>query len=135
VANWPGKLTPRKCTTPMHVVDWFPTIAALVDYQAPQGVTWDGVNQWAALQGDDASEPRSIFIAMRGGRALRHGDWKLIVRDSGDPELYNIAADPYEQQDLAATYPHEMARLSELLAAEAAKDDPVLPADLKGLPS
>jgi arylsulfatase A-like enzyme len=136
LANWPGKLTPRKCTTPMHAVDWFPTIAALVDYEAPQGVTWDGVNQWPALQGerDEASEPRTIYIAMRGGRALRHGDWKLIVRDRHEPELYNIAADPYEQQNLAATHPQEAARLTELLAAEAAKDEPVLPADLKGLP-
>ena len=41
--------------------------------------------------------PRTIYIAMKGGHALRHGDWKLIVPSKGSPQLFNIATDPYEK--------------------------------------
>ena len=136
-ANWPGKLAPRKLTSPMHVVDWFPTIAHLVGYQSKTDLKWDGVNQWAVLTGQSQQlSERSIYIAMRnGGRALRHGDWKLIVAAGGKAELYNVATDPYEQSDLAENEPTKLGELRELLARHRKLDNPELPADLVGLPN
>lgn len=134
-ANWPGKLKAQKLSTPMHCVDWLPTIAELVGYTPAEDLNWDGVSQWAALTGATASPaPRSIYIAKSNERSLRDGDWKLIVRNQGTPELFNIAADPYEKNDLADVEPERVAKLQKLLKAEHAKDDPTLPADLKGLP-
>jgi arylsulfatase A-like enzyme len=135
-ANWPGKLTPRKLTTPMHAVDWFPTIAGLVGYQPSADLKWDGLDAWPALTGKSPSgEARSIYIAMQnGGRALRHGDWKLIAPRVGEPQLYNLAADPYETTDQAAAQPERVADLQKRLAQQHAIDDPRLPDDLVGLP-
>ena len=135
-ANWPGKLAPRKLATPMHIVDWFPTLTHLVGYEPKTDLQWDGVNQWPLLFGQtQESPPRSIYIAMKnGGRALRHGDWKLIVAANGKAELYNLAADPYEKNDLAAAEPAKVAELRELIAAQQKLDNPKLPADLAGLP-
>jgi arylsulfatase A-like enzyme len=135
-ANWPGKLAPRKFTTPMHAVDWFPTIAGLVGCKYKTDLKWDGINQWTALTGTSKNrEQRTIYIAMKNGsRALRHGDWKLIVPSQGEPQLFNIAADPYEKDDLAKTELKKMADLQKLLAEQKAKDDPHLPPDLTGLP-
>jgi arylsulfatase A-like enzyme len=136
-ANWPGKLAPRKLTSPMHVVDWFPTIAHLVGYKPAADLNWDGVNQWPVLA-DNAQPPadRSIYIAMRNGnRALRCGDWKLIVAAGGKAELFNLAADPYEQHDLAAAEPAKLAELRELMARQQKLDQPDLPEDLVGLPN
>ena len=133
-ANWPGKLKPHKFTTPMHCVDWFPTIASLVGYEIATELKVDGISQWAALQDGKAdTTARVIYIATPGQRSLRQGDWKLIAGDKGKAELYNIAADPYEKTDLAKSEPQKLAELQQLLAAEHAKDDPVLPQDLKGL--
>ena len=133
-ANWPGMLKPRKVTTPMHVVDWFPTIAALVGYAPTTNLQWDGVNQWPLLSGaTDKSAERSIYIAY-GGHSLRHGDWKLIQQGKGDPQLFNIAADPFEKTNRAKDEPAKVAELSRLLEAEQAKDMKELPADLKGQP-
>ena len=135
-ANWPGKLIPRKFTQPMHAVDWFPTIASLVGYKSEHDLKWDGINQWPALiDASSLNKPRTIYIAMQnGGRALRHGDWKLIAPARGDPQLYNLAVDPYEKNDLAQTEKQRLASLQELLVEQQALDNPNLPEDLVGLP-
>lgn len=135
LANWPARLSPRKHTAPMHVVDWFPTIARLVGYQPPSDLAWDGVDQWSALANEaPPSEPRTIYIAMKGGRSLRHGDWKLIQRNGKPPELFNIAADLFEQHDLADAQPQRVAELDALLVKQQSLDEPKLPEDLVGLP-
>jgi arylsulfatase A-like enzyme len=135
-ANWPGVLMPQKFTTAMHVVDWMPTLATLVGYEPKEDLKWDGVSQWLPLRGARIMPPpRSIYIAHRSGDAsLRLGEWKLISRAKGKAELFNIAADPYETKNLVAENPAKVEELAALLAAEKAKDDPKLPADLEGLP-
>jgi arylsulfatase A-like enzyme len=135
-ANWPGKLKPRKHTTPLHAVDWLPTIAALVGYQPSEDLQWDGVNQWPALtEAGQAPADRTIYIAVKSGDAsLRQGDWKLIDRKGGKPELYNIARDPFEKENVARDETAKFTQLNELLLLERAKEQPQLPADLKGLP-
>jgi arylsulfatase A-like enzyme len=133
--NWPGKLKPGKFTTPMHCVDWLPTIASLVGFESKSDLQWDGVNQWPALTGDTrAKTKRNIYIAANPGQSLRYGDWKLIATKNKPPELYHIAADPYEKEDLAKSNPEKLAELQKLLDNERAKDDPKLPSDLEGLP-
>jgi arylsulfatase A-like enzyme len=134
-ANWPGKLTPRKHTSPMHAVDWFPTLAALTGYRPAEDLKWDGINQWPALTGaEPAKSPRTIYIAATGGHALRHGDWKLVVSKQGQPQLFQLVDDPYEKTDLASKQPEKVAELQQLMAAHQAQDEPKLPADLQGLP-
>lgn len=134
--NWPGRLEPRKHAAPMHAVDWFPTLANLVGYKPKANLAWDGVDQWPALAGKASpSKPRTIYIAMRNGCALRHGDWKLIVRANSKPELFNIAADPYETQDVAANHPQTVAELQTLLARQQSLDVAEPPDDLVGLPN
>jgi arylsulfatase A-like enzyme len=135
-ANWPRKLKPRKHTTPLHAVDWLPTIAALVGYQPSEDLQWDGVNQWPALTGEGQTPAdRTIYIAVKSGDAsLRQGDWKLIDRKGGKPELYNIARDPFEKENVAREETAKFTQLKELLLLERAKEQPQLPADLKGLP-
>ncbi len=118
----------------MHCVDWLPTIAELTGYQPSVDLKWDGVSQWPALTGDTPTAPRNIYIAMPGASSLRSGDWKLISRKQGPPELFQIATDPYEKENVATKVPDKVAELTRLLNEERAKDNPVLPEDLKGLP-
>lgn len=134
-ANWPGKLAPHKFTTPMHAVDWLPSIASIAGYESKVDLKWDGINQWPALTGATSSkQPRTIYIAMTNGHSLRHGDWKLIQPGKSEPQLFNIATDPYEKTDLAKTELEKVIELQKLLAEQRAKDDPKLPEDLRGLP-
>lgn len=133
-ANWPGTLQPREHSAPMHIVDWFPTLASLAGYEPPSDLRWDGVNQWPALTGaapDPA--PRPIYIAMKGAHALRLGDHKLIVT-ARKSELFNLATDPYEKQDLSKSLPDLVTDLHLELAKHRAQDEPNVPDDLVGLP-
>ena len=133
--NWRGTLEPRKHTIPMHVADWFPTIAAIVGYLPPHDLSWDGINQWPTLASTAAQPPdRHIYVASRHGQMLRYGDWKLIAPLKGDRELYNLAVDPFEKQDCASSHPEILEQLAARLSAEFAKDNPVLPPDLADLP-
>jgi len=135
-ANWPAKLKPQKFATPMHAVDWLPTVASLAGYKSKAELKWDGIDQWPALTGTGAAStaPRTIYIAMAKGHSLRHGDWKLIAPGKGAPELYDIAADPFEKTNLAEAETGRLTELQKLLAAQRAKDDPKLSEDLVGLP-
>lgn len=133
--NWPGRLKPGKFTAPMHCADWLPTFASLLGYAPKSDPRWDGLNLWPALTGAAPPAPRTIYIAKKGERSLRQGDWKLIQPAGKKPlELYHLARDPYETANLALREPAKRDELKRLLEAEHAKDDPVLPADLEGLP-
>ncbi|MFO0902033.1 MAG: sulfatase-like hydrolase/transferase [Pirellulales bacterium] len=133
-ANWPGRLRPGKFTTPMHAVDWFPTLAALVGYRPSTDLHWDGVNQWPALfEGRAATEPRTIYIAAAGGQSLRHGDWKLIRPKKGELQLFHLSVDPFEKRNLAKSEPQQVAELLALLEAHYARDVHQVPDDLQGV--
>ncbi len=132
--NWPAKLKPQKFATPMHAVDWLPTVASLAGFETKAELKWDGINQWPALMGAPIDpSPRTIYIAMLNGHSLRHGDWKLVAPGKGEPQLFNLAADPYEKADRAAAEPAKRIELQTLLTAQRAKDNPKLPADLAGV--
>jgi arylsulfatase A-like enzyme len=50
---------------------------------------------------------------------VRQGDWKLIWRSliPTSVDLYNLAEDPYEQNNLAAAHPDKVSALQERLNA------------------
>jgi arylsulfatase A-like enzyme len=132
--NWPRALNPSKVTAPLYVGDWFPTLAGVTGFKPAEDLAWDGLDRWKVITGEDAvPAPRSIYIAHSSGGSLRHGDWKLIAMKKGDDQLFNIVKDPYETTNLAAKEPERLAELKALLAVEFAKDNQVLPADLKGM--
>lgn len=134
-ANQPGTLKPGKASAPLYVGDWLPTIAKLAGFRPEQDQRWDGLDRWSVITGEEANPPpRTIYIAHPQGRALRYGDWKIIETNKGKPQLFNLATDPYEKADLATQEPQRLKEMLARVAAEFAKDDKVMPADLKGLP-
>jgi len=135
VASWPGVLGPRKCTAVIHAADWFPTLVGLLGIPQGQSLGWDGIDRWGAIAGTgDAARPQPLCIVHAGGRAVYDGDWKLIVRNKGPAELFDLIADPFEKKDRSADHPEVVERLRLLAAADATRDARELPADLAGTP-
>ncbi len=133
--RWPGTLKPGKVSAPLYVGDGLPTLSGRVGATPAGYLRWDGLDRWRAVTGEEAARaPRTIYIAHAQGQALLHGDWKVIRMKKGAPQLFDLSKDPYEKEDLAAAQADRLKEMLSLLDAQLAKDDPVMPADLKGLP-
>jgi arylsulfatase A-like enzyme len=142
VVSWPGRLQPGKVAEPIHVIDWMPTFCALAGYQPQQDLRWDGQNVWPVLTGSRSPAPRPLYWASPAlaERAVRLGDWKLIVNHARGPlrqsparsesvELYNLATDPHETADLAARRPEKVNELRTVLAQVSKADGDATVAD------
>lgn len=129
ILHWRGHMKggTRDQTTIGHGVDFLPTIASVIGVKTPAGSV--GIDLSPVLEGRPVTERPPVFWSFgREGYpavakpsqphdvsprfAVRDGDWKLLANDGGaDAELYNIARDPTESTDLAATEPGRHARL------------------------
>jgi len=108
----------------LHVTDIAPTVLELAGIQQPaayqgrdiepmQGKSWVGM-----IEGDTES-PRTaddwLGWELFGNRAIRQGDWKITWLyepfGSEDWQLFNLAEDPGEQQDLSIELPEKRQEL------------------------
>lgn len=134
-AYWAGTLKPHRSQSPMHCVDWLPTIAELLGDTEQTELKWDGVSRWKTLlSGEFEERSRPIYISKGATQSLHFNGWKIISRDNGKVELFDLSKDPYEKQDLATGRPEKIQELKLLLAEEKKLDLKQMPADLIGLP-
>ena len=127
-ANWPGHIKPGSTVDAMiHVVDMYPTLAGLAGASTAKCKPLDGLNVWDTIA-EGMPSPRTEFVYnLEPFRAaLRQGEWKLIWRTllPSSVDLYNLAQDPAEENNLAAANPEKVAALQQrlnALAKEAAK--------------
>ena len=124
LANWPGVLEPGSMLAPVHVVDWMPTFCKLAGYSPKRDLKWDGEDIWPLIQARAAhAKPRTLYWKTPGAQAIRHGDWKLIVdKQQRVVGLYDVVADPYEENDMAQRYPDRVNALEQLLNRVSADD-------------
>lgn len=133
-ATWPGKI-PAGITIdePMHAVDWYPTLVKLTGAPATQSLAPDGLDIWPVLtQGAKSPHDALLLPGMAPDKmALRMGNWKLLLNASdkgaeeakgsdkaiGKMELYNLANDIAEKNNLAKTQPEKLAEMRARLDA------------------
>lgn len=125
-ANWPGTLPPSQVTAPLHAVDVPVMLARLGSAQLPTEPPLDGQDLWSVVRGAEPAASRTLYWlwGTRGQRvALREGDWKLVRSGPDAPlELFHLAEDPEEKQDLASSQPEKLAHLAALLDQEQQHD-------------
>ena len=137
-----------------HLIDIVPTILEATGIPAPDAI--DGIKQspiegvsmaytWDKANADAPSRHTTQYFEMLGNRAIYHDGWVAATTPVTLPwelntapppdvitgynwELYNVAEDPTESDDLATKMPDKLKEMQDLFYAEARKYD-VLPLD------
>jgi len=121
ILNWPRGIAERGTLRHAtgHVVDLTPTILDVAGASKP--AVWKGQNapplhgrSLAPLLAKDSLEPRGdLWWFHSGHRAIRSGDWKLVSEDRGEWELYDLARDRGESNNLITSQPEIAQKLEQ----------------------
>lgn len=131
IVRWPGKAKPgSNCDEVICLTDLFATVADILDKPIPVDTCEDSVSFLPALLGQEIESTRAGIVhhSIYGHFAYRMDRWKLILArgsggwsspkenevspDAPEAQLYDLAADPSEQEN---HYLHESAIAQKLL--------------------
>jgi arylsulfatase len=122
ILHWPAGLKTKPGSidaTPAHLVDVLPTLLDLTGsvnvetFPGREPTPLAGVSLAPVLSGKPLGKRPPIHFLHDADRGLRDGDWKIVSFRYGPWELYNLAEDRTELNDLAAKHPE---RLKEMAA-------------------
>jgi arylsulfatase A len=136
IVRWPGVARPgSRCDASVSSVDYFPTALQAAGVSA-SGVV-DGASIVSLIAGRRPAGQRALYwhyphYSNQGGEpaaAVRRGSLKLIeFYEDGRLELYDLARDPGERNDLARSRPAAARELKRLLDSWRRSVGAVLPA-------
>ncbi|MGE5200247.1 MAG: sulfatase-like hydrolase/transferase, partial [Rhodospirillaceae bacterium] len=119
VARWPGKIPAGIVSAHASAFeDYMPTFAEMAGVERPAGI--DGVSMLAALEGRaSAQKPRDyLYWEFEGKQVARMGSWKGIRNAAtGAFELYDLAGDIGEKNDVAAAHKDIVSRLEGIMGS------------------
>ncbi|MFZ4765261.1 MAG: sulfatase [Roseimicrobium sp.] len=126
---WPGMVPSGSvCEVPVNGLDWYPTLLAVAGLKPRGPQPMDGTGIVGLLRNPLEARPGPMFwhyplekphfLGGRSSGAVREGNWKLIeFFDRGESELYDLAQDPGERQNLADTQPGKLEEMQRKLRA------------------
>jgi arylsulfatase A-like enzyme len=130
IVRWPGRVKPGATDAMVSQVDFAASFAALSGQRPGPDDLPDSLNMLPAVLGDSKTG-RDYVIEHANVLALRQGDWKYIEPGPGAkysretrtelgvdtvPQLYDLAHDPGEHQNLAPAHPERVEQMSKLLS-------------------
>ena len=126
IARWPGKIAASSESDHLSAFwDIMPTLAEITGTEAPANI--DGISLAPTLLGNQNQETHTYlyweFPGYGGQQAVRQGDWKavrqnMLREENQDPlriELYNLASDVGEANDLSTQYPEKVRAFEEIM--------------------
>jgi arylsulfatase A-like enzyme len=136
VAHWPAGIPAARrgglAEAPGHVIDLMATALDVSGARYPREFKGrrihapEGVSLRPAFAGRPLGRTQPLFWEHQGNRAVRDGRWKLVAKENQPWELYDLAADRTESNNLAGKQPERVKRLAALWDAWAARTN-VLP--------
>ena len=125
IIKWPGVAQPgTTCGEPVISTDFYPTFLDIAGLPPRPEQNLDGKSLVPLLKQEGSIDRDAIFwhyphYSNQGGfpgGAVRQGDFKLLERfEDGKVQLYNLAEDIGEQNDLAESMPDKVTELRKLL--------------------
>jgi arylsulfatase A-like enzyme len=124
IAYWPKGIAEQKGSISNklgHVMDFMPTVVEVAKTKYPlnfkgHAITpMQGVSLVPALNNKKGAGHPALFNEHVNGRYVREGNWKLVRLDPKSPwELYDMAKDRSELNNVAANYPAKVKHLDSL---------------------
>ena len=129
------------------VHDVFPTVLEVAGIKAPAKHTVDGFSLTSLIAGkQDPSRPQTFLMhyphaphRSKYFTVYRDGHWKVIYHyhpseesENSHYQLYNLATDPFEAENLASTEPQQLARMMQALVASMEAHDGQYPLEAAG---
>ena len=119
IVHWPKGLKAARGSIVRdvgHVMDIAPTCLELAAASEEKGSSlgqahrqfdfrMDGKSLVPLLMGEERQGHEQLFFEHVGGKGIRRADWKLSALEHRRWELFNLATDPGETQDLAEQHP------------------------------
>lgn len=126
IARWPGVIAEGGKTEHVSAFwDFCPTACELAGIAPPEDT--DGISYAATLKGDAEKQEQHEYLYWEfyeqgGKQAVRWGDWKGIrlnvMEDRDGPiELYDLAQDLDESENIANEHPEVVAKIRQLMNA------------------
>ncbi|MBK8975704.1 MAG: sulfatase-like hydrolase/transferase [Planctomycetes bacterium] len=129
VARWPGRVVAGAVSDrTICFTDVLATCAEAAGIDVPAGAGEDSVSFCAQLLGGEPASRREVTVLKQDASVVREGRWKLIRHrgsggftrgaDTGPApgQLYDLAADPGETDNVYATHPDIVVRLGRVAA-------------------
>jgi arylsulfatase A len=131
MAWWPGTVPAGRVTEePWAFWDFLPTCTELVGAKLPENIKTDGYSLVSFLKGGEAPKRDHFYWELHEGASLqaaRWGNWKAVRNGPSKPiEIYDLASDVSESNNLAATRP-ELVNKAKQLFKDAREDHPDWP--------
>jgi arylsulfatase A-like enzyme len=127
IVRWPGHVKPDSVSSALiSQVDLLSSLAALTGQKLPEQAAPDSFDELPALLGT-SKVGRPELVEDADVRSLVDGDWKLIqpshrpkinkntnteLGNDPQPQLYNLATDPGEKNNVAAQYPDRVRNMT-----------------------
>ncbi|MEN8783576.1 MAG: arylsulfatase [Akkermansiaceae bacterium] len=117
IAHWPEGLTGKNefRNTPAHVIDLLPTFLNLagIKHDTPV-VSSPGKSLLPVFEGDQKDLHQDLWWSHEGHNAIQKDGWKAVSSFKEPWELYHLAQDRSETQNLAAKHPEKLKSLADL---------------------
>ena len=117
VIRWPDQIKPGVASDEIvHVMDIFPTLAALAGGKVPDDRQIDGIDVSDFLLGKEETSGREGFVVYMGNDVfgVKWRDWKIHLKEQDAwnttlrtytmPRVYNLMSDPQEKDNVL--FPH-----------------------------
>lgn len=121
IVSWPAGIKNKGSKTDHvgHVMDFMATFIDMAGVSYPKEFNGnnitplEGVSLAGVFSGQKATSHQALFNEHEGSKYVRLADWKLVVAGPNKKwQLYNLATDKSELNDLAAQYPDKVKTLS-----------------------